>query len=200
MLFSKLPDDLFIPLSSQNRYIYQAVLIELADLFFDEDLIDPFIPKDLVRSCIEDAVIKYGIRTWAPELDDDLDEESPAGSSHSQQPHLQQPHSDQSQSEQSQDSHQSKDGAAKAAAEGPRSTAEYTNRIYRRLVKTGWLDEEQQLYRTYVLMSPAVSYVLRTLIQVATFQKKSYGGAVLNVLSSVEAAIKDPEGRGLPGL
>ncbi|OMH25570.1 Wadjet anti-phage system protein JetA family protein [Motiliproteus sp. MSK22-1] len=158
MLFNKLPDDLFLPLSGQNRFIYQAVLVELADLFFDEDLIDPFVPKDLVRSTIEEAVIKHGIRTWALEVEDDEGE-------------LEQ--------------------------EAPRSTAEYANRIYRRLVKTGWLDEEQQLYRTYVLMAPSISYLLRTLVQVATFQKKSYGGAVLNVLSSVEAAVKDPQERGL---
>ena len=104
MLFNKLPDDLFLPLSGQNRFIYQAVLVELADLFFDEDLIDPFVPKDLVRSTIEEAVIKHGIRTWAPEIEEG-DEEG----------------------EQEQDA--------------PRSTGEYANRIYRRLVKTGWLDE-----------------------------------------------------------
>ncbi len=155
MLFNKLPDDLFLPLSGQNRFIYQAVLVELADLFFDEDLIDPFIPRDLVRSTIEEAVIKHGIRSWVPE------------------------------------------GEETEEQEAPRSTSEYASRIYRRLVKTGWLDEEQQLYRTYVLMAPSISYLLRTLMQVATFQKKSYGGAVLNVLSSVEAAIKDPQGRGL---
>ncbi|MCW8885349.1 MAG: DUF5716 family protein [Motiliproteus sp.] len=165
MLFNKLPDDLFLPLSGQNRYIYQAVLVDLADLFFDEDLIDPFIPKDLVRSTIEEAVIRHGFRTWAPELEGD--EEG------------------------------GEDEANEGESEIPRSTSEYASRIYRRLVKTGWLDEEQQLYRTYVLMAPSISYVLRTLVQVATFQKKSYGGAVLNVLSSVEAAIADPQGRGL---
>jgi len=156
MLFNKLPDELFVPLSGQNRHIYQSVLIELADLYFDEDLIDPFIPKDLVRSTIEEAIIKHGIRSWSPEEDAD-----------GQEPGL------------------------------PRSTAEYASRVYRRLVKTGWLDEEQQLYRTYVLMAPSISHILRTLVGIASFKKKSYGGAVLNVLSSVEAAIKDPSGRGL---
>ena len=39
MLFNKLPDDLFLPLSGQNRQVYQAVLTSLADLFFDEDLV-----------------------------------------------------------------------------------------------------------------------------------------------------------------
>ncbi len=162
MLFNKLPDELFQPLSGQNRQIYQTVLIELADLFFDEDLIDPFIPKDLVRSTIEEAVIKHGIRSWALEPEEE-------------------------------------EGRADQAAplQIPKSSADYTNRIYRRLVSTGWLDEEQQLYRTFVLMAPSVSHVLRTLIDVASFQKKSYGGAVLNVLSSVEAALADPSGRGL---
>ncbi|MEH6473838.1 MAG: Wadjet anti-phage system protein JetA family protein [Halopseudomonas sp.] len=166
MLFNKLPDELFQPLSGQNRQIYQTVLIELADLFFDEDLIDPFIPKDLVRSTIEEAVIKHGIRSWALEPDEESAD----------------------------------DGGAKQELQPlqiPKTSADYTNRIYRRLVKTGWIDEEQQLYRTFVLMAPSVSHVLRTLIDVATFQKKSYGGAVLNVLSSVEAAIADPTGRGL---
>tara|TARA_R110001583_G_scaffold94297_3_gene237747 strand:- start:1387 stop:2859 length:1473 start_codon:yes stop_codon:yes gene_type:complete len=162
MLFNKLPDELFQPLSGQNRQIYQTVLIELADLFFDEDLIDPFIPKDLVRSTIEEAVIKHGIRSWALEPDE---EESRAGQAR--------------------------------PVQIPKSSADYTNRIYRRLVSTGWLDEEQQLYRTFVLMAPSVSHVLRTLIDIASFQKKSYGGAVLNVLSSVEAALADPTGRGL---
>ncbi len=162
MLFNKLPDELFQPLSGQNRQIYQTVLIELADLFFDEDLIDPFIPKDLVRSTIEEAVIKHGIRTWTLEPDELV-----------------------------------ADNHAPAPIQIPKSSADYTNRIYRRLVSTGWLDEEQQLYRTFVLMAPSVSHLLRTLIDIASFQKKSYGGAVLNVLSSVEAALADPTGRGL---
>jgi hypothetical protein len=140
MLFNKLPDELFQPLSGQNRQIYQTVLIELADLFFDEDLIDPFIPKDLVRSTIEEAVIKHGIRTWALEPDE-----------------------------------LAADSKVPTALQIPKSSADYTNRIYRRLVSTGWLDEEQQLYRTFVLMAPSVSHVLRTLIDIASFQKKSYG-------------------------
>ncbi|MBT3146416.1 Wadjet anti-phage system protein JetA family protein [Neptunomonas phycophila] len=156
MLFNKLPDDLFVPLSGQNRHIYQAVLLELADLFFDEDLVDPFIPKDLVRSSIEDAVVRLGVRRWEPETDDDNDDGEP-----------------------------------------PRSTAEYTNRIYRRLVDCGWIEEEQRIYRTYVLMSPSISFLLRSLVSIANLEKRSYGGAVLNVLSSLEAAVNDPAGRGI---
>jgi hypothetical protein len=155
MLFNKLPDDLFLPLSGKNRHIYQAVLLQLADLFFDEDLIDPFIPKDLVRSSIEDAVVRLGVRRWEPEEDDTDD------------------------------------------AELPRSSAEYTNRIYRRLVQTGWIEEEQRIYRTFVLMSPSISYLLRSLVSISTLEKRSYGGAVLNVLSSLESAVNDPAGRGI---
>lgn len=155
VLFNKLPDDIFLPLSGQNRYIYEVVLLELADLFFDEDLIDPFIPKDLVRSTIENAVVRFGIRRWAAESDEE------------------------------------------GESEVPLSSADYTNRIYRRLVQTGWLEEEQRIYRTYVLLSPAISYLLRSLTSIARLEKRSYGGAVLNVLSSLESAIADPEGRGI---
>lgn len=157
MLFNKLPEDLFLPLSGQNRQVYQAVLISLADLFFDEDLVDPFVPKDLVRSTIEGAVVRLGVRRWIPEEGETEEEQK----------------------------------------ELPRSTAEYTSRIYRRLVATGWLEEEQRIYRTYVLLSPANSFLLRTLVSIANLEKRSYGGAVLNVLSSLEAAINDPQGRGI---
>jgi len=153
VLFNKLPDDIFLPLSGQNRSIYEVVLLELADLFFDEDLIDPFIPKDLVRSTIENAVVRFGVRRWEAEAGEE--------------------------------------------SELPQSSADYTNRIYRRLVQTGWLEEEQRIYRTYVLLSPAISYLLRSLVAVARFEKRSYGGAVLNVLSSLEAALNDPSGRGI---
>jgi hypothetical protein len=159
MLFNKLPDDLFVPLSGQNRHIYQSVLLELADLFFDEDLVDPFIPKDLVRSTIEDCVVRMGVRRWEPENEEDQSEDSENTS--------------------------------------PRSTAEYTNRIYRRLVDCGWLEEEQRIYRTYVLMAPSISYLLRSLVSISRLEKRSYGGAVLNVLSSLEAAMNDPSGRGI---
>jgi hypothetical protein len=156
MLFNKLPEDLFVPLSGQNRQIYQKVLIELADLFFDEDLIEPFIAKDLVRSTIEDTVVRIGLRIWEREEEDNDEDYQP-----------------------------------------PRSTAEYASRIYRRLVATGWLEEEQQIYKSYVLMAPSNSYLLRSLVSIAKMEKRSYGGAVLNVLSSLEAAINDPEGRGI---
>lgn len=153
MLFSKLPEDIFSPLSGQNRQVYQAVLLDLSDLFFDEDLIDPFIPKDMVRSTIEGSVVRLGVRRWVAESEEDT--------------------------------------------ELPSSAADYTNRIYRRLVQTGWLEEEQKIYRTYVLLQPSVSYLMRSLVAIARFEKRSYGGAVLNVLSSLEAAINDPIGRGI---
>ncbi len=157
MLFKKLPETIFVPFSGQNKHIYEAVLLDLADQFFDEDLVDPFVPKDLIRSCIEDTVVRLGVRRWEPE----------EGESESDRQEL------------------------------PRSTAEYTSRIYRRLVETGWLEEEQRIYRTFVLLSPAISYLLRTLVGINELEKRSYGGAVLNVLSSLESAIKDPAGRGI---
>ena len=157
MLFNKRPQDLFVPLSGKNRQIYQKVLIELADLFFDEDLIEPFIAKDLVRSTIEDTVVRIGLRIWEREEDEEHEENYQA----------------------------------------PRSTIEYANRIYRRLISTGWLEEEQQIYKSYVLMAPANSFLLRSLVSISRMEKRSYGGAVLNVLSSLESAVNDPEGRGI---
>ena len=156
MLFNKLPEDLFVPLSGKNRQIYQRVLIELADLFFDEDLIEPFIAKDLVRSTIENTVVRIGLRIWEREEDDVEDD-----------------------------------------YQAPRSTAEYASRIFRRLVATGWVEEEQQIYKSYVLMAPSNSYLLRSMVAIARMEKRSYGGAVLNVLSSLEAAVSDQEGRGI---
>ncbi len=52
------------------------------------------------------------------------------------------------------------------------------------------------MYRTHVLLSPSVSYLLRALTSIARLEKRNYGGAVLNVLSSLEAAISDPWGGG----
>ena len=132
-------------------------MLGLADQFFDEDLVDLFVPKDLVRSAIEDTVIRLGVRRWEPEADESEEDQQ----------------------------------------DMPRSTAEYSSRIYRRLVTTGWLEEEQRIYRTFVLLSPAISYLLRTLVAINNLEKRSYGGAVLNVLSSLEAAINDPVGRGI---
>ena len=157
MLFKKLPESIFVPFCGQNRHIYEAVLLDLSNQFFDEDLVDPFVPKDLIRSSIEDTVVRLGVRRWEPEADESEEDKQ----------------------------------------ELPRSTAEYTSRIYRRLVETGWLEEEQRIYRTYILLTPAISYLLRTLVSINELEKRSYGGAVLNVLSSLEAAIKDPSGRGI---
>jgi len=46
-------------------------------------------------------------------------------------------------------------------------------------------------------MAPANSFLLRSLVSISRMEKRSYGGAVLNVLSSLESAINDPEGRGI---
>lgn len=72
-------------------------------------------------------------------------------------------------------------------------------RIYRRLLTTGWLEEEPDGYRIQVLMDPAVAQLLRTLVELKDFEKKSYGGAVLAVLNNLEPALKSPEefGQGL---
>lgn len=155
MLFARLPDNLFLPLAGPNRGVYQAVLLGLAELYFDEHLAELFPRKELVRATIEHALERLDACVWQEEGEDaPLDEQD---------------------------------------------RQDLVGRIYRRLLATGWLEEEPDGYRIQVLMDPAVSQVLRTLVELRDFEKKSYGGAVLAVLNNLEPALKDPAefGQGL---
>lgn len=71
--------------------------------------------------------------------------------------------------------------------------AEY---IYARLLKTGWLEEDQDGYHKSVVMPPIVSALLESLIDISHNQKKSYGGTVLAILVQIEAAVGNPEEMG----
>lgn len=64
--------------------------------------------------------------------------------------------------------------------------------VYNRLVKTGWLEEDQEGYNKSVVMPPIVSALLAALIDISHNQKKSYGGTVLGILVQIEAAIGNP--------
>jgi len=68
--------------------------------------------------------------------------------------------------------------------------------IYARLLKTGWLEEDQEGYNKSVVMPPIVSALLSSLIDISHNQKKSYGGTVLGILVQIEAAISNPEEMG----
>lgn len=68
--------------------------------------------------------------------------------------------------------------------------------IYARLLKAGWLEEDQDGYNKSVVMPPIVSALLSSLIDISHNQKKSYGGTVLGILVQIEAAIGNPEEMG----
>ncbi|WP_417553641.1 Wadjet anti-phage system protein JetA family protein [Marinomonas fungiae] len=81
--------------------------------------------------------------------------------------------------------------------DSPKTIHEYALRIYHRLVNTGWLIEEQELYRVSVLMSPQVSMLLRSLVEISRHGKRNYGATVLSILSNLESVAKHPQERGV---
>jgi hypothetical protein len=68
--------------------------------------------------------------------------------------------------------------------------------LYHRLLKTGWLEEEQEGYNKTVVMPAIVSTLLDALISISHNEKKSYGGTVLGILVQIEAAINNPADMG----
>jgi hypothetical protein len=68
--------------------------------------------------------------------------------------------------------------------------------LYYRMLKTGWLEEDQDGYNKSVVMPPIVSALLSALIAISHNEKKSYGGTVLGILVQIEAAIANPEEMG----
>lgn len=81
--------------------------------------------------------------------------------------------------------------------DSPKTIHEYALRIYHRLVNTGWLIEEQELYRVSVLMSPQVSMLLRSLVEISRHGKRNYGATVLSILSNLESVAHHPQERGV---
>ncbi|MEI6206068.1 MAG: Wadjet anti-phage system protein JetA family protein [Desulfuromonadales bacterium] len=156
MLFSKLPDDIFKPLASPNRHIYQNVLLALYPIFFDENEAEEFFPRrESVIDEIEETLARLERLQWFAENADDPEEMEPYPSI-------------------------------------PRC-ADY---VYNRLVKTKWLEEDQDGYNKMVVMPPIVSALLSALIDISRNQKKSYGGTVLGILVQIEAAINNPTDMG----
>jgi hypothetical protein len=63
---------------------------------------------------------------------------------------------------------------------------------YNRLVETGWLVEYRDRYRRVVDFDPAARLVLHTLLDIQKGRVRSYGGAVLNVLTLLQSVEADP--------
>lgn len=72
----------------------------------------------------------------------------------------------------------------------PGTAARY---IYRRLVDTGWLEEEEDGYHTNVLMPPHASLLLEALEGVAHAEKKNYGSTIASIHLQLEAIANHPE-------
>lgn len=68
---------------------------------------------------------------------------------------------------------------------------------YNRLVETGWLVEYRDRYRRVVDFDPSARLVLHTLLDIKNGRVRSYGGAVLNVLTLLQSVEADPQGKAL---
>jgi hypothetical protein len=69
--------------------------------------------------------------------------------------------------------------------------------VYHRLRDTGWLVEYRDRYRKVVDFDPAARLVLHTLLDIQNGRVRSYGGAVLNVLTLLQSVEADNVGRAL---
>ena len=68
---------------------------------------------------------------------------------------------------------------------------------YNRLVETGWLVEYRDRYRRVVDFDPAARLVLHTLLDIQNGRVRSYGAAVLNVLTLLQSVEGEPSAKAL---
>lgn len=68
---------------------------------------------------------------------------------------------------------------------------------YNRLRDTGWLVEYRDRYRKVVDFDPAARLFLHTLLDIQSGRVRSYGGAVLNVLTLLQSVQADPAAKAL---
>lgn len=67
--------------------------------------------------------------------------------------------------------------------------------IYKRLVETGWLIESKDRYIRLVDIDPDAAGLLHVLSSINRGESRTYGGAVIGVLSSLENAAANPQER-----
>ena len=79
------------------------------------------------------------------------------------------------------------DELAAEGASGPTHDA-----AYNRLVQTGWLVEYRDRYRRVVDFDPSARLLLQALLDIRDGRVRSYGGAVLNVLTLLESVAREP--------
>lgn len=86
-------------------------------------------------------------------------------------------------------------GIEDAGAEGDGlglSDGDRARAAYARLVETGWLVEHRERYVRRVDFDPEASVLVEVLAEIERGEARSYGGAVLGVLSALEGAAADP--------
>jgi len=73
-----------------------------------------------------------------------------------------------------------------------------SGRIYRHLVKAGWLSVEQEGYATeLILLSPVVSQLLSDLSSIAMNNPVYFGGKVQSIYNTIESSMSNPEDQAL---
>lgn len=82
------------------------------------------------------------------------------------------------------------------ADEGPQNGQSHVA-AYNRLRETGWLIEYKDRYRKVVDFDPSARLLLHTLLDIQSGRVRSYGGAVLNVLTLLQSVEKEPVAKAL---
>ncbi|WOD07339.1 Wadjet anti-phage system protein JetA family protein [Marinomonas sp. GJ51-6] len=72
MLFKHLPDEIFQALSGSNRALIEAVLTDLAEIFYDHAE-DPIKDKSTIIESIEDTLHKVDTFSWHDEQKESFD-------------------------------------------------------------------------------------------------------------------------------
>ena len=160
-LFGSVPPDLFRVFAGSSRFFFADLLAHLAD--------DPFgqageiATRRRVHAAIEEFIDRIGRAAAFDALA--ADEADSLG-----------------------DTGKTDETGAPFALTAPAAQSHIT--AYNRLVNTGWLVEYRDRYRRVVDFDPSARLVLHTLLDIQSGRVRSYGGAVLNVLTllkSVEA-------------
>lgn len=91
---------------------------------------------------------------------------------------------------------ESANGSSGEDEEGPLTTPEDRARAtYQRLLDTGWLIEHKDRYIRLVDLDPDAAGLLHVLSEIERGESRTYGGAVIGVLSSLESAAMHPSDR-----
>ncbi|WP_311275601.1 Wadjet anti-phage system protein JetA family protein [Methylobacterium sp. WCS2018Hpa-22] len=77
----------------------------------------------------------------------------------------------------------------------PADPIERRSAVYRRLLEAGWLVERRERYVPVVDFDPDARHVIEELARIDRGETRSYGGAVLEVLGSLESAVANPAER-----